>query len=100
MDFEVIDESALQVSSDSGQSKLAAALPTPTPEPAATSTKVASSPAVAPTSVSLAAHNQRTGTKDEAVNGEKIGGGMNAVLLFVLGGMGVLAGVAGVWVIR
>ncbi len=100
LDFEVIDESALQVSSDSGQSKLAAALPTPTPEPAATSTKVASSPAVAPTSVSLAAHNQRTGTKDEAVNGEKIGGGMNAVLLFVLGGMGVLAGVAGVWVIR
>lgn len=92
-DFEVVDESSLQISPDSGQARGHSVSSTPTPNPTTTQTFTPSPTTIAINLTEPAQAVNREGSYPGG--GDAAGGGwILTLLLFTVGGLGVLAMVA------
>ncbi len=93
-DFEVVDTSLLMINQNSGAALQPAATPTPgrSPTPAGSPSPTTSPTPGSPTTTS--SPSQTSGTGSSGANSDQPGANIRMLLLLILGGLGVLLGVA------
>lgn len=90
-DFEVVDTSSLMVSANSGAAKQpAATTPTPTGQPSATASPTAGSPGATPDAV----QSGDTSGSEGSNQSNNSGGNLKLMLILILGGVGIVLGIA------